>query len=105
MPDVAKKTSRLLPADENEYGTIRVNSKILTDLKAYLLTDVLPRLTDLPDYDDSQDYKETVLSIWIGEAIRQGLEKEGFYSGRKTERKPSRDDIGRPPFGEVATKC
>jgi len=77
-----RKTTSL-QEDAIEYETIEVNSEILAHLKAYLLTEVLPHLTDLPDYEDTQDYRETVLTIWVGEAIRQGLEREGFYSGRR----------------------
>jgi hypothetical protein len=64
---------------------VRVNPLILAQLKAYLLTDVLPLLTDQPDYQDSEDYRNKVLSAWVETAIKSALKEEGFYSRRKGE--------------------
>jgi len=89
--------------DAVEYETIKVDSRVVTDLKAYLLMSVLPFLTDLPEYEDSEEFKDGVLSIWVGEAIKQGIERD--TSSAKQDRKPpSRDEIGNE-FGEVAIKC
>jgi hypothetical protein len=75
---MADKKTISLHGDAGEYETVKVDSRVVTDLKAYLLTRVLPFLTDLPDYQDSEDYRNSVLSTWIETAIRSALEEEGF---------------------------
>jgi len=83
IPEPARKR-RPVQAD---YATVEVNSLILTHLKNYLLTEVIPFLDELPNYADNQEFRDWVLSTWVGTCIQRGLEEEGYFPKHNTRTK------------------
>ena len=78
MPDEIEPINK--PRQRTAYSTVKVDSLLLTHLKNYLMRDVIPFLDELPNHEDSQEFRDWVLSEWVGTCILQGLEEEGYFS-------------------------
>jgi len=71
----------------DDTSTIEVDSFLLAQVKAHLLTDILPEMLGLPNYKQTQEFRERVLRVWISSALEDALRKDGFPPMRRREGK------------------